>query len=119
MNSTNWGCRPTPVTIYTSAAGGDRVYSGLTQNCHSEERSDEESGAGLPQVTVNPPPQTPRGVYPERNRRARGDTLEATYEAKPVYSGRLNTILAGARHSTDTDGSSYGLASMCSVLAGT
>ena len=32
----------------------------LPQNCHSEERSDEESGAGLLSVSLNPPPQTSR-----------------------------------------------------------
>ena len=49
----------------------------------SEERSDEEFGAGLPQVSVNPLPQTPRGVYPELSRGARGDTLRAAFGARP------------------------------------
>ena len=32
----------------------------LPQDCHSEERSDEESRVGLPRASVDPPPQTPR-----------------------------------------------------------
>jgi hypothetical protein len=42
----------------------------MPQNGHSEKRNDEESGAGLPQVSVNPPPQTPS--------EARGDTSRAS-----------------------------------------
>ena len=32
----------------------------MPQNCHSEEWSDEESGVGLPGVSLDRPPQTPR-----------------------------------------------------------
>ena len=51
------------------------VKGALPQNCHSEERGDEESGAGLTGVSLDPPPQTPRGIYPEHGRRTRGDML--------------------------------------------
>ena len=58
----------------------------MPQNCHSEERSDEESGAGLPYVSVNPPPQTPRFAL--------GDTLRATFEARLLMTvwGQEDTI---------------------------
>ena len=52
---------------------------GFSQNCHSEERSDEESGAGLPRVNVNPPPQTARFAW--------GDTLRAAFEVKLLGRG--------------------------------
>ena len=42
-------------------------WPALPQDCHSEERSDEESGAGVLRVSLDPPPQT--------SRRARGDML--------------------------------------------
>ena len=56
-----WIAKPNP----SSALFCKRMA--LPQNCHSEKRSAEESGVGFPQVSVNPPPQTPRF--------ARGDTL--------------------------------------------
>ena len=58
-----------------------------TSMIDSEERSDEESGTGPPPVSVHPPPKTPRGVYPERSRGARGDTLWATFGARPLGRG--------------------------------
>jgi len=44
-------------------------------SCHSEERSDEESGAGFLHGSLDPPPQTPRFT--------RGDTFQSTLEARP------------------------------------
>jgi len=60
--------------------GGARIHAALPRNCHSEKRIDEESGAGLPRVSVNPPFQTPS--------EARGDTLRATFEARPNHAKR-------------------------------
>ena len=34
-------------------------------------------------MSMSPPPQTLRGVYPELGRRAQGDMGEETFEAKP------------------------------------
>ena len=51
----------------------------LPQNCHSEERSDEESGGMPPENeggSIPLPPQILRGVYPERSRRAQDDRLQ-------------------------------------------
>ena len=70
----------------------------MPQNCHSEERSNEESGAGLPDERVNPPPQTPR--------LARGDMLsdllrqgpaEGVEVAKVVSLDGLGDTLAGSQ----------------------
>jgi len=47
----------------------------------SDERSDEESGAGSPHG-LDPLPQTLRGVYPELCRRARGDIFQGTLGAR-------------------------------------
>ena len=66
------------------SAVGLGAQGALPPNCHSETRSDEEAGAGHRPVSVKPPPQTPRGVYPELPRRARSDTLRAILEAWPA-----------------------------------
>ena len=61
---------PTPRLHWGVQPVSDALPTALPQNWHFEKRGDEEPGAGLPQASVNPPPQTPS--------EARGDASRAT-----------------------------------------